>query len=287
MSADLCQAAMDCLRWGFAVFPLHYPVERNGALLCSCGSPKCGDTAAKHPYGRHAPKGLLNASKDPAIVERWWGAGTPYNIGGVTGEVSGSSPSTLIHAIAVTKRWSDSNNDLARCRELGGFSPAPASTSCSNTLVGGCGASSIGPGIDCRGDGSYIVTPGSRHITGRRYAVDVDHHPDDCELAELPAWLATMVLAPVKAAATQAAELPENWRKLVADGVSEGKRNEAVARLAGDLLRKRVDPFVILDLCRIWNKGRCRPPLDDGEIIKTVNSICAREFERRGEPYVG
>jgi len=143
------------------------------------------------------------------------------------------------------------------------------------------GAGSIGDGIDVRGDGGYIVAPGSRHISGRYYAVDVDHHPDDLEPAEMPLWLARAIRGSAKSNG-HIAELPESWRKLVGEGVTEGRRNVAVARLAGHLLRKHVDSHVALDLCRTWNACCCRPPLTDAEIVRTVNSIAGCEIARRG-----
>jgi hypothetical protein len=79
-----------------------------------------------------------------------------------------------------------------------------------------------------------------------------------------------------------AAALPETWRKLVAEGVSEGRRNTEVARLTGHLLRQNVDVRVVLALLLPWNKCCCRPPLDDTEIVRTVNSIAMRELRRRG-----
>ena len=51
-------------------------------------------------------------------------------------------------------------------------------------------ASAVGPGIDVRGDGGYIVAPPPLHMSGRPYAISVDHHPDDVPLADAPAWLA-------------------------------------------------------------------------------------------------
>jgi hypothetical protein len=77
------------------------------------------------------------------------------------------------------------------------------------------------------------------------------------------------------------AELPENWRRLVSEGMHEGGRNSAIARLAGHLFRRRVDPLVVLDLVRCWNAARCRPPLDDVELVRTVDSIAAAEVRRR------
>jgi hypothetical protein len=273
---------------GLAVFPLHYPVYQNGQLQCSCGRPECGTNAGKHPYARHAPKGLLNASKDQAIIERWWGSGVPYNIGARTGEESG------IVVIDVDPR----HGGDARLAELEGrFGELPKTW---RFLTGGGGEhilfrhpgfrikstvgenGPLGNGLDVRADGGYIVAPPSQHISGRHYAVDVDHHPDEVELAELPVWLTSMIAAPASPNRHHVVELPEGWRRLVAEGVSEGRRNDAIARLAGHLLRRRIDPYVALDLCRVWNECRCHPPLAETEIYRTVSSIAAREFARRG-----
>jgi putative DNA primase/helicase len=79
---------MELAAWGLQLFPLHYPVARGNALWCSCGNAEC-QSPAKHPYARHAPRGLLNATSEPAAIARWWGAGVPFNIGVATGLVSG------------------------------------------------------------------------------------------------------------------------------------------------------------------------------------------------------
>ena len=39
-------------------------------------------------------------------------------------------------------------------------------------------------------------------------------------------------------------------------------------------------PRVVLEILRAWNESRCRPPLSDEEIIRTVDSIARREAER-------
>jgi len=38
---------------------------------------------------------------------------------------------------------------------------------------------------------------------------------------------------------------------------------------------------VALELARLWNRGYCQPPLNDAELLRTVNSICLREAQRR------
>jgi putative DNA primase/helicase len=286
MTAVLLEAALDFARRGIAVFPLHYPVERDGKLWCTCGSQKCSEStnAAKHPYARLAPRGLLDAVTDPRVIRRWWGPGVPYNLAIRTGEESG------VVVVDVDPRH-EGDKTLADLE--GRFGALPETW---RFLTGGDGehilfkypgyrikngAGSLGEGLDVRGDGGYIVAPPSRHVSGRYYAMSVDHHPDKVELADMPVWLAAM-LQPAAGPRTSNAAMPETWRKLVAEGVGEGRRNDAVARLAGLLLRRGLDPFVTLDLVKCWNTARCRPPLDEAEIVRTVNSIAAREIGLQG-----
>jgi hypothetical protein len=59
----------------------------------------------------------------------------------------------------------------------------------------------------------------------------------------------------------------------VREGVSEGERNSTIASLTGHLLWHGVDPEVALEVMLAWNRMRCRPPLDDAEVARTVASI--------------
>ena len=93
----------------------------------------------------------------------------------------------------------------------------------------------------------------------------------------MPAWMVAALQEPT---CKQAAP-PDSWRTLIRNGVDEGERNDAVARLAGHLLRRYVDPHVTLELLIAWNAARCRPPLPPGEIVATINSIARRELARR------
>ena len=54
----------------------------------------------------------------------------------------------------------------------------------------------------------YIIAPPSGHPSGRRYAWDVDHHPDDVEPVPLPDWIAVRpaIAAPAASAPTLDAE---------------------------------------------------------------------------------
>jgi hypothetical protein len=55
--------------------------------------------------------------------------------------------------------------------------------------------------------------------------------------------------------------------------VPEGERNNSIASLAGHLLWHGVDPKVTLDLLLCWNATRCRPPLGEDEVGRTIDSI--------------
>lgn len=259
-------AALDLARRGFAVFPLKakgkvplLPEERGG-------------------------RGCLDATRDERVITGWWGPVPRANIGIATGNPSG----TFVLDVDPRHGGDEALADLER--HHGALPETVMSfTGGGRHLlfrhVAGIRNSSgkLGPGLDIRGDGGYVVAPPSVHESGRLYSWSVDHHPDDMPIAEAPAWLIGLARTPAPSKGT--AEMPENWRRLVAEGVGQGKRNEAIARLTGHLLRKQVDPLVALDLVRVWNAARCRPPLDDGEVVRTVDSICQREMARREAPH--
>ena len=67
--------------------------------------------------------------------------------------------------------------------------------------------------------------------------------------APAPEWLLAK-FAIAAASNGNPAVAPAEWRNLVCGGVDEGQRNESIARLAGYLLRRRVDPVVAIHSAR-------------------------------------
>ncbi|MBP1887718.1 bifunctional DNA primase/polymerase [Sinorhizobium mexicanum] len=122
-------------------------------------------------------------------------------------------------------------------------------------------AGKLGAGLDVRGDGGYVVGPGSVHESGVRYKYRAGSSPDEVSVAN-SSWLRERVASLVQ---------------LKADSVStptlvkEGGRNNALIAYLGGLVRKGIVGDELLALARIFN-GSFPSPLDDDEVVKTVKS---------------
>jgi hypothetical protein len=138
----------------------------------------------------------------------------------------------------------------------------------------------LAPGLDLRGDGGVVVAPPSLHPSGRRYRWVRGRAPDDGPPARLPDWL----LEIARGEGPVPDPLHREWRHRVGETVPEGERNDAVASLTGHLLWHGIDPAVARELLRCWNRVHCRPPLSDGEVVRTVESITRTHFRHHAEP---
>lgn len=127
----------------------------------------------------------------------------------------------------------------------------------------------LAPGMDLRGDGGCVVAPPSIHASGQAYAWLQGHEPQHTALAPMPGWL----LREAKGTGERLGHSLDYWRQLLQQGVAEGERNNTIASLTGHLLWHGVDPDVAQELLLCWNRIRCRPPLSDEEVARTVNSI--------------
>ena len=177
------KAAIACGGRGWAVIPLH-SIERG---RCTCRKVAC-TSPGKHPRNVH---GVSEATTDEATVWSWWARWPRANIGIATGARSG------VIVLDVDPRHGG-DESLARLIEEHGDLPHTV-----ESLTGGGGRHllfdhpgqtvknmvGLEPGLDVRGDGGYIAAPPSVHVTGREYAWELDHHPDDVQVAALPQWL--------------------------------------------------------------------------------------------------
>lgn len=136
------------------------------------------------------------------------------------------------------------------------------------------------PGIHVRGAGGYVVAPPSIHPSGRAYGWSVDSSK---EFADAPDWLIDLVTTKGRRDnnGNPEATSSEAWRTFLAETHDGSRRGSAVARCAGLLLRKYLDPLIVLDVVRMFNALRCDPPLADEEIVRIVVDIGSREADRR------
>lgn len=281
--------ALAFARHGHAVFPVNWPVERGGKRLCSCGSDSRGrpcTSAAKHPYGRLAPRGLLSATTDSETIKQWFGHAAPdANLGVATDHllVVDVDPrhdgEASLHAL---EREHGSLPATWRALTGGGgehvLFAAPDGVEITSFAAATMAHPPLGPGIDVRARGGYIVAPPSRHISGRPYAWSVDHRPAEVPLAPAPDWLIARLTARALQE-PQDATPPETWQRLAAP-VREYP-DAAAAQVAGHLLRRWVDPYLVAGLLHAWNQTYVSPPLPDDELRRILDRVARREDQRR------
>jgi len=221
----------------------------------------------KRPLAPWEP--LQTARPSETDVAHWFQRWPDANVGIVTGEIS-----NLIVLDVDPQHGGDSS--LERLERQFGSVPETV-----EAATGGGGRhlyfahpgtlvrnrAGIAQGIDLRGDGGYIVAPPSIHPSGGRYAWRHGRSPAEIALAAPPRWLlrATGALRRGRALA--------DWRRLLQEGVAQGQRNSTIASLVGHLLWHGVDAAVAFELLLAWNRMRCRPPLDDGEVAQVVQNI--------------
>jgi hypothetical protein len=122
------------------------------------------------------------------------------------------------------------------------------------------------PGIDTRGEGGYVVAPGSTTPDGKAYV-----------------WVN-------KTAPTRVPDVPRAVVSALSDRlittsekaptVGEGGRNDRVTKEVGRLFGKGFDIHDVRTYAHAYNKDRCQPPLPYEEVETIINSI-ARADSRR------
>ncbi|MFW6028729.1 MAG: phage/plasmid primase, P4 family [Halanaerobiales bacterium] len=142
-----------------------------------------------------------------------------------------------------------------------------------NNFIGG----NVGlPGVDLRGDGGFIYAPPSLHHSGQVYSFEKNLAFDQQELAEVPQWLMEVIEIEnqnkknSKIGLTAVNDLSQLW-----SGVTEGQRNDSCARLAGKLAHLEMPIEEAKETLISWNNNN-KPPLEEHEVIQTVNSIYNR-----------
>lgn len=243
MTVNMLTAALAYARIGIPVFPIWSALPfSKGGFICGCGKLGCKNPA-KHPIGSIAPHGLNDATTDEKIVRHYWTGFPNANIAGAGGRLL---------VIDIDPRHDGSVSSLEHR-----FGPLPP-TWRANTGGGGQhvyfaspdaaianSTARLAQGVDTRGKGGYVLLPPSLHVSGQRYAWQAGCSPSQVDLAPLPAPIAAALAEPAKGGIASA-----DWQGIASATVAEGGRNNTLARFAGHLLRRYVDPFVVRELLR-------------------------------------
>lgn len=213
-----------------------------------------------------------------AEIDAWFQRHPDANIGIVTGEIS----NLVVLDIDPQHGGAQSLDELESRNE-----PLPRTV---EAITGGGGRhlyftypprplrnrAGLVAGLDLRGQGGMVVAPPSIHPSGRAYAWAPGRDPAACDVAALPQWIVRLAAGP----AVGRGRPMSYWRTLAKEGVAEGMRNSTIASFSGHLLWHGVDPDVVIELLLCWNRVLCRPPLEDDEVVRTVESIARLHGER-------
>jgi hypothetical protein len=247
--------ALRAAKRGCAVLPLHWVEDGE----CSCGIQDCPDVG-KHPLTQH---GVKDATKDTNQIRTWWGENPKANIGIAMGNDSGM-------ALDVDPRHGG-DESLQQMQEEYGALP-----NCPTARTGGGGRHlylavppgtsvknrvGVMPGIDVRGDGGYVVGVGSIHTSGRTYLWEKGKSPSHLPVPPCPDWLLRMI-----------SEQPPP--KLKAEGrIPEGQRNATLTSLGGSMRRCGMSQEAIEAGLLAENLAKCRPPLNEPEVLTIAASV--------------
>jgi hypothetical protein len=223
------------------------------------------------------------ATQDPEQIQKWWSQWPDANIGGVTNQL-------LVLDVDNQHGGSDTFKFLQLVEDF-------PETMTNNTQGGGQhlfyvmregeplknGRHKLGPGIDVKTDGGYVMMPGST-IEGRSYT-----RANNAPIAFAPAWIVEQCknarpkssaagkrVAPDDDAARKAAE---HWLDKRAPRAELGSRDNT-----GYVVGTRFGDFGCgyenrLDLLLHWNETKCSPPLAIEDLERIADSF-GRNRER-------
>ncbi|MDI1444620.1 bifunctional DNA primase/polymerase [Polyangium sp. 6x1] len=279
--------ALRYARRGWPVFPVAWPIMSPHGRHCACyRGPRC-DRAAKHPWAPLVPHGLRDASTDAQIIGHWWWRAPLASVGLVLGELAG----VWVLDVDAGAGGPDTLADLEH--EHG---PLPATL---RAETGGGGfhlfflwpgrrvvprAHALGPGVDVRGDGSYVVAPPSLHASGRRYRWAEPLLP----LRMAPPWLGERVMVPPAPpsepprselrplARASLHERARAYLRALPPAISGQGGHAATFRAALALVRGfGLDPRAALELLEAEYNPRCQPRWDRRALLHKVESAAA------------
>lgn len=171
---------------GYPVFPCRAKPE-------DVTDPSTGEIETKHEKTPYTSNGLRGASRFARIIQRWWSDNPDALVGVPTGAPSGFwvLDLDLKPGVADGHQWLEAmesaNGPLPETRRA---KTANGGTHIFFRHVNGVrNRGGLGSGVDVRGEGGYVVMPGSVMSDGRHYK-----WISEAPIADAPDWLLELVL---------------------------------------------------------------------------------------------
>jgi AAA domain/Bifunctional DNA primase/polymerase, N-terminal/Primase C terminal 1 (PriCT-1) len=151
------------------------------------------------------------------------------------------------------------------------------------------------PVIEIRAEGSLVVAPPSAHPSGKPYSFIEGCGREILEVPDVVEWLRQLLAkagyvwdpTPEAGVAILSGNGDDWFTRTWCEPVLEGSRNNTLFRLACHLSRERLTYSTALPLCSDWNHNHCSPPLDDGEVARTVESAYSYHSKPHGIQVAG
>ena len=253
--------ALDYATLGWAVLPVHTVIRGK----CTCGRQECS-TPGKHP--RVSWRDFSETAPSIAQVRTWFDDDFyGSNLGMVTGAASGLLVVDCdgLEGIEAIKSLDLPEHTLTASTGGGGLHKF-------YRLEGSVVPSRRGAlrKVDIKAEGGFVVLPPSLHASGRRYRWKYWIKPVTCDLG------------PLAQPDSRPSEGEPSWHMELINGVEEGSRSMAAARLAGRYASLGLSPEEIWLIMIGWNASN-RPPLANSELRGTVRSIVTRHREEGGD----
>lgn len=189
-------------------------------------------------------------------IESWFDQWPNANIGIVTGDISGIGVVDLDSQEAIA--WAESSLPKTNIIQETGRGLQWIYKRNGQPVPQGSDMVSGVPGIDCRGDGGYIVAAPSVHPTGAIYKLNILYG----DWSELPPFPYDFFKTKEEKKKTPVSIAP----------VCEGSRDDSLTRVAGKYFANGMDYQEVLAMCMGVNLTY-NPPLSQKDVERIVHSI--------------
>jgi len=135
--------------------------------------------------------------------------------------------------------------------------------------------------LDMRGNGGYVVAPGSTHSSGKVYQFEIDESYNATTIDDLPELTSNdlnvihgYTVVPPLTHNNTGFSIDARNVKVKSDGspTTDGGRNDAAATKVGQMINAGMDVDTMWASLLEWNQSNL-PPLAEGELLTTCQSV--------------